>query len=74
MCSLSFPLSCGRGGVYQEAIAPRRKVADLPFVRVHVVLVFDGDNGGHVVRPDQRPFFPSDTCVSPMARSCPWQC
>jgi hypothetical protein len=53
VCSLSFPSSCGRGGVYQEAIAPRRQVADLPFVRIHVVLVVNSDNGGHVVRPDQ---------------------
>ncbi len=49
----SFPSSCGRGGVYQEAIAPCRQIANLPFVHIHVVLVVNSNNGGHVVRPNQ---------------------
>jgi hypothetical protein len=72
--SLSFPSSRGRGGVYQEAIAPHRQATDLPFVHVHVVLIVHGKDGGHAVRPNQRPFFPSDARVSPTAQLCPWQC
>ena len=32
--------------MYQEAIAPCRQDANLPFMRVHIILVVDGNDGG----------------------------